>query len=183
MALTRAETYTERTEREQREAHRAAEARVNGDLAEIDGPSPEWRNEAIQEIADMDAITSSARPPLATSQAARAATPAPKVVPGNVVPDQPAPKAIKGAVKVDAFPERCKYPFPQIARDGGIWQLDPAAYGVTAAAIKQAAPKWAQSHGLTVKVVADDGMVYVQFGGGITAQRRAELEQAVRGRQ
>jgi hypothetical protein len=94
-------------------------------------------------------------PALATSKEARASVPAPAP-----------PQALKGAVKVQAFPDRSKYPFAQIARDGGIWKLDPATWKVTASAIVQAARRWADGHRLAVKAITDDGMVYVQFSKG-----------------
>lgn len=77
--------------------------------------------------------------------------------------DGPIRPVIKGAVKVEAFPERCKYPFPEIARDGGVWRIDPAAFKVTPTGVKQAAGKWADRHELKVKIMAEDGQVYVQF--------------------
>jgi hypothetical protein len=103
------------------------------------------------EIARRNGIS----PALATSREARAAEPAPGP-----------PPALRGAVKVEAFPERSKYPFREIARDGGIWRLDPATWKVSPGAIAQASRKWADSHGLAVKVITDDGMVYVQFKAG-----------------
>lgn len=89
-------------------------------------------------------------PALATSREARAAGPTPL-------------PTLKGAVRVERFPEKSKYPFRQIADDGGIWRIDPAEFKVTPAAITQAAPKWARGNGLAAKTVVDDGMVYVQF--------------------
>lgn len=90
---------------------------------------------------------------LATSKEARAAEPA---------PPSPVP-VLKGAVKVDRFPTRCKYPFAEIAKDGGIWKLDPAEFKVSPGGVVQAARKWAQDNGLAVKAVTGDGMTYVQF--------------------
>lgn len=156
----------------------------------IDGPSPEWYREAAAEWTPPPSSTETpdmtgysyggngrsltqaeaqrrltSRPQLATSQQARAATPAPAIVAGTVVHDQAdkAAPALKGAVKVDAFPERSKYPFRQIAEDGGVWRLDPAAYKSKTGAIGVAAGKWARDHGYTVKIMNDDGMTYLQF--------------------
>lgn len=152
----------------------------------IDGPNPEWYREAADEFApprDTESPEMSyeyrgngrslrpeeaerrltSRPQLATSAQARAAAPAPTVVPGTVVRDlSPAPQ-IKGAVKVDAFPVKSKYPFRQIADDGGVWKLDPAAFEVTHHAIRLAAPKWAKANGLKAKLALEDGQVYIQF--------------------
>jgi len=95
---------------------------------------------------------------------------------GDPVPPAPAPvtrtpepeptPALKGAVKVSEFPERCRYPFPAIARDGGIWKIDPAELNAKAESIRSAAWQWAKQHGVKAKVVIDDGFAYVQFTSG-----------------
>lgn len=92
-------------------------------------------------------------PALATSREARAAVP---------TPDEP---PVKGGVKVEGFPEKeSRYPFRQIADDGGVWRLDPAAFGVQAVTLRSAASKWAIYHGAKAKtVLADDGLVYIQI--------------------
>ena len=73
---------------------------------------------------------------------------------------------LKGAVKVERFPEKSKYPFRQIADDGGIWKLDPAAFNAKAVSIYQAALKRARDNDRTPKCVQSDGAVYVQFKAG-----------------
>jgi hypothetical protein len=105
-------------------------------------------------------------PALATSREARGAVPAPALIQGHVEPDGTPPPALKGAVKVTEFPERSKYPFRQIASDGGIWEIDPAVFKVTPGAVVQAARKWAEGRSLAVKLITDDGLVYVQFKAG-----------------
>jgi len=62
------------------------------------------------------------------------------------------PPALKGAVKVAKFPSPSQYPFAEIAADGGIWRLDPAAFTwrskhVAAPSIRQAALNWASKEG------------------------------------
>jgi hypothetical protein len=98
-----------------------------------------------------------ARAALATSQAARAAA-----TNGLPVPTGPAP-TLKGAVKVGGFPATEKYPFRAIARDGGVWQLDPAYFKVKAETIRTSAASWATHNGFRSKTVAAKGFVYVQF--------------------
>jgi hypothetical protein len=76
--------------------------------------------------------------------------------------------ALKGAVKVSAFPGRSMYPFREIADDGGVWKLDPAAFTWRGKpgqpqSIRTAASKWAIDHEMKAKVVIDAGDVYVQF--------------------
>lgn len=103
---------------------------------------------------------------LATSREARAATPVPAVVPGTVIPPDPAalpPAKVRGAVKVDAFPVRSIYPFAEIAEDGGIWQINPAEFKSKPESIRAAASKWASSKGLSAKTVIDGGALFVQF--------------------
>lgn len=100
-------------------------------------------------------------PALATSREARAAVPVPS----------PPPATLKGAVRVAGFPSKSIYPFDQIAADGGVWKIDPAAFTwrgkpTKPASVYTAARKYATEHGLTVKIVADGGMVYVQFKAG-----------------
>jgi hypothetical protein len=87
-------------------------------------------------------------PALATSKEARAAEPMP---------------ALKGAVKVGAFPDKSRYPFQQIAADGGVWKINPAEFRTKPQSVRSAASKWAIDRGLQAKVVVDDGHVYVQF--------------------
>jgi hypothetical protein len=91
---------------------------------------------------------------------------APPATVRDIRPPEP-PKQIRGAVKVAGFPERSKYPFRQIADDGGVWQIDPAVFKVTPGAIIQAARKWAETRPLQVKATTDDGMVFVQFKAGV----------------
>jgi hypothetical protein len=45
----------------------------------------------------------------------------------------------------------------------GVWRIDPAEYGVSPAAITQAANVWAKRSSRTVKKMTDGGLVYVQF--------------------
>jgi hypothetical protein len=71
---------------------------------------------------------------------------------------------IRGAEKVNGFPDLCRYPFQAIADDGGVWRLDPEVYKVTPQGISMAATQWAKRTGKTVKKVTDSGLVYVQFG-------------------
>jgi hypothetical protein len=99
-------------------------------------------------------------PALATSREARAAEPAPGP-----------PPDLKGAVKVAGFPAHSPYPFREIAADGGVWKLDPAAFlwrgkPIKDVSIRAAASSWATGHGLKAKVVLDGGHVYVQFRRG-----------------
>jgi hypothetical protein len=102
---------------------------------------------------------------LATSREARGAEPAPALIQGRVEPGTP-PPALKGAVKVSAFPEKSPYPFREIADDGGVWELDPAEFKVKPESIRSSAWSWAKKNGLVVKVVIDGGYVFVQFTGG-----------------
>jgi hypothetical protein len=109
-------------------------------------------------------------PALATSREARGAVPAPALVQGHVEPETP-PATLRGAVKVSDFPARSPYPFREIAADGGVWKLDPAAYtrdGKTpqAASLRTAASKYGTEHGMKAKTVIEDGFVYVQFKAG-----------------
>lgn len=88
-----------------------------------------------------------------SSPAARAAAPAP---------------ALKGAVKVEGFPAQSQFPFREIAADGGVWKLDPAAFTwrgkpVKPQSIRTAASKYATEHGMKAKTVIKDGHLYVQF--------------------
>jgi hypothetical protein len=87
---------------------------------------------------------------------------------GPAVRDLRTPPAIKGAVKVDDFPARSIYPFKEIAADGGIWKLDPAAYSwhgkpIKVGGLRATAGKWAMENGLKAKTVIDGGFLYVQF--------------------
>jgi hypothetical protein len=94
---------------------------------------------------------------LATSREARAAVP---------TPAEPPSPAVKGAVKVDVFPDHCRYPFAAIAADGGIWRLDPAEFGIAKPeSLRTQALSWARKHNVTAKTAVSDGHVYVQFGG------------------
>lgn len=77
-------------------------------------------------------------------------------------------RELKGAEKVTEFPsrrrDRSRFPFRQIAEDGGVWKLDPATYGVKAVSIRTAASAWARKNGLRVATEIDGGVIYVQFG-------------------
>lgn len=97
-------------------------------------------------------------PALATSKDARAAVP---VTSGSSA-------ALKGAVKVGAFPARTLYPFREIADDGGIWRIEAAAYTwrgkpIKVAGLRSSATKWATENGFKAKTVIDGGYLYVQF--------------------
>lgn len=77
-------------------------------------------------------------------------------------------REIKGAVKVAKFPAVSQYPFAEIAADGGIWKLDPAAFTwrgkpVAPASLRSAAMNWASKEGWSVKTVLGGGQVYIQF--------------------
>lgn len=122
-------------------------------------------DEARQRLSEAARTAPSA---LATSREARAATPAPAMVRGTVLPPEPGPAgpaAIKGAVRVAEFPDRTPYPFAQIASDGGVWRIDPAEFKAKPESIRSAAWTWAKKKGLTVKVVLSDGQAFVQFSG------------------
>jgi hypothetical protein len=157
-------------------------------------PGRPYRNTAsgllAQEAAAERARRNGISPPLATSRQAGAAVPTPAVVKGTVItssshPEQPVvhdlrqPPTLKGAVRVDHWPTRRKYPFRQIAEDGGIWRMDPAAYGLKKPeSLRTQANAWARKEGLTAKTAVDGGQVYVQFinpEAGAAAKRRAEL--------
>jgi hypothetical protein len=103
---------------------------------------------SAEEIARRNGIS----PALATSKEARAAAPL-----------HPEPPAIKGAVKVAGFPVKTRYPFQQIADDGGVWKLDPAEFGAKPQSVRQAAITWATKKDMTTQTAVDDGMVFVQF--------------------
>ena len=75
-------------------------------------------------------------------------------------------RQIKGAVKVAGFPVKTRYPFQQIADDGGVWRLDPAEFKAKPQSVRQAASAWAVKKGLTVQTAVDEGMVFVQFTKG-----------------
>jgi hypothetical protein len=96
-----------------------------------------------------------ARAALATSKDARA----------SGVPVPPAqPPVLKGAVRVPAFPAPpSRYPFRAIARDGGVWKLDSAVFGVKPETIRSAASSWAGDNGFKARTVLADQFVYVQF--------------------
>ena len=106
-------------------------------------------------------------PALATSREARvAAAKPPALIQGRAEPTPP--PSLKGAVKVAGFPVKSPYPFREIAADGGVWKLDPAAFlwrgkPTKGTSIRTAAWKWAADHHVSAKVVLDDGHVYVQF--------------------
>jgi hypothetical protein len=146
------------------------------------------REAALQAQAERDRVRLRPRdgidPALATSRAARAATPVPAaVVKSAVVKEAPAigppsvtavppPGAapeLRGAVRVGGFPPdsrtgRTRYPFPELARDGGVWRIDPATWGAKPLSIRSAANKWAHSHGYTAQArTGADGMLYLQF--------------------
>ena len=79
-------------------------------------------------------------------------------------PPAPAPApTVHGAVKVPAFP--ALYPFAEIARDGGVWQLDSTQFRAKPGSIRAAAVKWARDHSLKLKTVLDGDHVYLQFKG------------------
>jgi len=73
------------------------------------------------------------------------------------------PAALKGAVKVEGFPSQTKYPFREIADDGGVWKIDPSAFGAKAPSVRTAVSKWATGRGLKAKTAIEDGVIYVQF--------------------
>lgn len=101
--------------------------------------------------------------------------------PGNGVPVRPyvwrggkqdrpePPPQLKGARKVTAFPGRPsqqsgdRYPFREIAEDGGVWKLDPAVYGVKASGARSAAKQWARKNGMRVETRIRGDAIYVQF--------------------
>lgn len=81
------------------------------------------------------------------------------------------PTTLKGAVKVAGFPPRTPYPFAEIAANGGVWRLDPAAFlwrgkPTRVHSIRAAASKYAIDHGMKAKTVIDGGFLYIQFTGG-----------------
>jgi hypothetical protein len=103
----------------------------------------------------------------------------PVVPPGEPSEDEPAmTEPVKGAQKVDRFPDRTKYPFDAIARDGGVWKLDPAEYKVQPHTIFQGAKRWARDHGYDVRAEVHHGWAYIQFTASVEAQRRLELLRA-----
>ena len=64
-----------------------------------------------------------------------------------------------------------QFPFREIAEDGGVWKLDPAAFlwrgkPTKPQSIRTAASKYAIEHGMRAKTVIDDGMLYIQFKAG-----------------
>lgn len=74
------------------------------------------------------------------------------------------------AEKVDRFPggapgtPQLKYPWPEIARDGGIWRLNPADYGdVQLRSFQAAAAGWASRHGYRARTKTYEGALFVQF--------------------
>lgn len=98
-----------------------------------------------------------------TTSVLTAEDPAGRARRNGISPPPPPPPTLKGAVKVDGFPDRCKYPFAEIATDGGVWKLDPAEYQAKPGTIRSAASKWATEHSIPVKTVVDGGFVYIQF--------------------
>jgi hypothetical protein len=115
-------------------------------------------------ISPAKTATGSGPPPAARPAQASAGQP----VISPLTSDMRPPPELKGAVKVAKFPSPSQYPFREIADDGGIWRLDPAAYTwrgkpVAAASIRQAAMNWASKEGYSVKTVLDGGHVYLQF--------------------
>ena len=94
-------------------------------------------------------------PALATSREARASVPAPQ-----------SPPALHGAVKVSGFPVKSKYPFAQIAADGGVWKLDAAVFKAKPGSIRSSANTYASINQMSVKTVIDGGFIYIQFTKG-----------------
>lgn len=96
----------------------------------------------------------------------------PVIRPGRSEEEQRQPAAqaavpkLRGAVRVEAFPEKSPYPFREVATDGGVWRLDPAEFKVRPESIRSSAWTWAKKNDLTAKVVIDNGQVFVQFKAG-----------------
>jgi hypothetical protein len=73
------------------------------------------------------------------------------------------------AEKVSGFPQpararHAKYPWQQIAEDGGVWRLDPAEYDTnTPRAVGNAAHQWGTRHGYKPTTQVHDGCLFVQF--------------------
>ena len=72
------------------------------------------------------------------------------------------------AEKVDGFPRTAggphgKYPWREIAEDGGIWKLDPAEYSGSARIMATVAGQWASRHGYVSRCSIYEGALFVQF--------------------
>lgn len=75
------------------------------------------------------------------------------------------------AEKVDAFPNPpgrgghlLKYPFKEIAEDGGVWRLDPHEYGAKEPrTVANAAAAWASRNGYQYRTQTHDGCVFIQL--------------------
>jgi hypothetical protein len=145
---------------------------------------PEWQHEAASEMADEPGETMtgyqyrgsgrSLSPAEAAEAARNGARPSPALSaaatsrPSALAAAPAPPPTLKGAVKVEGFPTRSPYPFREIADDGGVWQLDPAAFlwrgkPTKDTSIRTAASKWAIERGMTAKTVIDGGYLYLQF--------------------
>jgi hypothetical protein len=79
------------------------------------------------------------------------------------------PAVIGSAQRVAEFPRATsrgrwgKYPWREMAEDGGIFRMDPADYNTTARNIRSAAMQWAYRSGYVATSQIVDGIAYISF--------------------